>query len=77
MTEETVRNDTGVRPRFLSGLTLKVLIIGLAIRFVLMPLLTYPFDVEHWAIIIQNIESGNGLFGLTGYFYTQIGRAHV
>jgi len=72
MTEETVRNDTGVRPRFLSGLTLKVLIIGLAIRFVLMPLLTYPFDVEHWAIIIQNIESGNGLFGLTGYFYTPV-----
>ncbi|MBR1888534.1 MAG: DUF2029 domain-containing protein, partial [Candidatus Methanomethylophilus sp.] len=55
---------------FSAGLALWILILGLAIRLVLAPLFTYPFDIEHWGVILQNTESGNGLFGLTGYFYT-------
>ena len=55
---------------FSAGLALWILILGLAIRLVFAPLFTYPFDIEHWGVILQNTESGNGLFGLTGYFYT-------
>ena len=58
--------------RFLAGAALIVLVAGLLIRLVLAPLLTYPFDIEHWAVIIQNIDSGNGLYGLSGYFYTPV-----
>ena len=57
---------------FFTGLALSFLIIGLAVRLALAPLLTYPFDIEHWAVILQNTESGNGLFNLTGYFYTPV-----
>ena len=55
---------------FSAGLALWILILGLAIRLVFVPVFTYPFDIEHWGVILQNTESGNGLFGLTGYFYT-------
>jgi Gpi18-like mannosyltransferase len=55
---------------FSAGLALWILILGLAIRLVFAPVFTYPFDIEHWGVILQNTESGNGLFGLTGYFYT-------
>lgn len=57
---------------FFKGAALIILLIGLAVRLILMPLFTYPFDIEHWAVIFQNTESGNGLFGLTGYFYTPV-----
>ncbi|MBQ4412352.1 MAG: DUF2029 domain-containing protein [Candidatus Methanomethylophilus sp.] len=57
---------------FFTGLALLILILGLAARLVLAPLFTYPFDIEHWGVILQNTESGNGLFGLTGYFYTPV-----
>ncbi|MBO5600083.1 MAG: hypothetical protein J5897_03460 [Candidatus Methanomethylophilus sp.] len=55
---------------FSAGLALWILILGLAIRLAFAPVFTYPFDIEHWGVILQNTESGNGLFGLTGYFYT-------
>ena len=48
---------------FFTGLALLILILGLAARLVLAPLFTYPFDIEHWGVILQNTESGNGLFG--------------
>lgn len=57
---------------FLSRTVILVLAIGLAIRLLLAPLLTYPFDIEHWAVVIQNINSGNGLYNLSGYFYTPV-----
>ncbi len=60
------------RTGFLSKTVLAVLIFGLALRFALAPTLTYPFDVEHWAVIIQNIETGNALYELSGYFYTPV-----
>ncbi len=63
--------DTG-KASFFKGYALIVLLIGLIIRFVLAPLFTYPFDVEHWAVVMQNIESGNDLYSLAGYFYTPV-----
>ncbi|MCL1811771.1 MAG: hypothetical protein FWG41_06135 [Methanomassiliicoccaceae archaeon] len=51
-----------------------VLIVAAAllIRFVFMPLLTYDFDIYHWALIISNIDSGNNLYDLDGYYYTPV-----
>lgn len=57
---------------FLSRTVLIILAVGLLIRLALSPILTYPFDIEHWAVIIQNINTGNGLYHLTGYFYTPV-----
>lgn len=62
----------GTPIRFLSGAAALALVLGLAVRFVLCPTLTYPFDVEHWAVILQNIANGNDLYGLSGYFYTPV-----
>lgn len=47
------------------------LIAGLSIRFALLPL-SYEYDIYHWAMILQNINSGNGLYELNGYFYTPV-----
>jgi Gpi18-like mannosyltransferase len=51
-----------------------VLIVAAAllIRLVLMPLLTYDFDIYHWALIASNIDSGNNLYDLDGYYYTPV-----
>ncbi len=49
-----------------------MLLLGLILRFVFMPLLTYDFDIYHWALVIENINSGNDLYGLSGYYYTPI-----
>ena len=50
----------------------KVLIIGLIIRIVLMPLLTYGYDVTHWALTMQHIQAGHGLYGIDGHWYTPV-----
>ena len=47
------------------------LVVGLAIRLAVMPL-TYEYDMYHWAVVVQNINSGNGLYELNGYFYTPV-----
>ncbi len=49
-----------------------VVLAGILIRIVLMPILTYDFDISHWALIIGNMQSGNDLYGLAGYYYTPI-----
>ncbi len=48
------------------------LVMGLIIRFVCAPLLTYDYDMYHWGVIMQNIDSGNELYQMTGYFYTPV-----
>lgn len=48
------------------------LILGLVIRLVLYPLLEVGFDSDCWAMIIRNIQSGNGLYELEGYYYTPV-----
>jgi hypothetical protein len=46
------------------------LIIGVVARIILGIFMTHIYDMYHWAVVIQNINSGNGLYELTGYFYT-------
>jgi hypothetical protein len=60
----------GKQRGFLSRAVLLILVIGLAIRFILLPLLTYPYDIWHWALVMQNSESGSGLFDISAYYYT-------
>ncbi|MCL2786367.1 MAG: glycosyltransferase 87 family protein [Methanomassiliicoccaceae archaeon] len=57
---------------FLKRPVAMILIAGLVIRLVLMPLLTYGYDVSHWALTIQHIQAGEGLYGLSGYWYTPV-----
>jgi uncharacterized membrane protein YhdT len=47
-----------------------IIIIGVAARLIIGFFMTYVFDIYHWGVVIQNINSGNGLYELTGYFYT-------
>ncbi|MCL2607749.1 MAG: glycosyltransferase 87 family protein [Methanomassiliicoccaceae archaeon] len=49
-----------------------ILIIGLAIRFVIMPTLSLNYDVSYWALVIQHIQAGAGLYEITGYWYTPV-----
>ena len=49
-----------------------VVAVGFAIRIPAGMALNYGYDVHHWAIIMANASSGNGLYGLTGYFYTPV-----
>ena len=49
-----------------------VLAVGLAVRYVLAVLFTYPTDINYWMIVCQNIASGESLYSLPGYYYTPI-----
>lgn len=49
-----------------------VMVLGLAIRLIIMPILTHNYDVTYWALIIRNIQTGNGLYEITGYYYTPV-----
>ena len=48
-----------------------LLIIGVLIRLVVMAS-SMVYDLDYWAVVIRNIEAGNGL-----YEAEEIGRAHV
>ena len=68
-TERILRNtDRGSVILFLAV----VIAIGFAVRLPAGLVLNYGYDVHHWAIIMANASSGNGLYGLTGYFYTPV-----
>ncbi len=49
-----------------------LLLIGLLIRVVISPFITYDYDVYAWALILSNVNSGNGLYELTGLYYTPV-----
>ncbi|MDR3206028.1 MAG: glycosyltransferase 87 family protein [Candidatus Methanoplasma sp.] len=55
--------------RFLKNPIVSILVVGLAVRLALGFVATYGYDVYSWALIIENFESGNGLYGLVGYNY--------
>jgi hypothetical protein len=57
---------------FLKNPVFIIIAIGLAIRLACAPIFAYGFDIYHWGVIMQNINSGNGLYELTGYFYTPV-----
>ena len=46
--------------------------IGLIIRLILSPTLTFNIDVGYWTDVIGVFENGFGLYGTTGYYYTPI-----
>ena len=71
MEDGTVCRKEGFLSKFGKPLLL-VLIIGTAVRLIMAPLLTYEYDAYHWGVIMQNINSGNGLYELTGYFYLPV-----
>lgn len=50
---------------------LTIAIIGIIIRLLMMPI-TLVYDSNYWAIVIRNIETGNGLYELEGYYYTPV-----
>ena len=49
-----------------------MLIIGIIVRLVVGFFMTYVFDMQHWGVVVQNINSGSGLYEITGYFYTPV-----
>ena len=49
-----------------------IAVVGLVIRACLIPFFTYTYDVYHWALTISNLRSGEGLYGLSGYYYTPV-----
>jgi len=51
---------------------LVIAIVGIVIRACLIPLFTYSYDIYHWAVTISNLRSGEGLYGLPGYYYTPV-----
>lgn len=51
---------------------LSLCVIALALRLLLAPFFTYDFDVYHWGIILENFQSGNGLYQVAGYYYTPV-----
>ena len=58
--------------RFLCKGIVLVIIIGIAIRLALGYLMSYNYDIYHWALTISNFEAGNGLYDTAGYYYTPV-----
>lgn len=56
----------GIRHPFLT-----VLLVGILAR-ALIGSLAIVYDADYWVTVIRNIESGNGLYGLEGYYYTPV-----
>ncbi len=48
-----------------------IIVIGVIIRLLMMPV-TLVYDSNYWAIVIRNMETGNGLYKLEGYYYTPV-----
>lgn len=73
MTEDSITStikDWSITRGFLKHPLVYLALLGLIIRIVLGLLLTYNFDVSHWATVMENIRSGNGLYELDGYYYS-------
>ena len=66
------KDDLARSVPFLCKAVVIILIIGIVTRIFLGSFLTFVYDMYHWGVVIQNINSGNGLYGLTGYFYTPV-----
>ncbi len=50
---------------------LYIILLGLLIRFSISSL-QLVYDNNFWALVIRNIEAGEGLYGVRGYFYTPV-----
>lgn len=49
-----------------------LLVLGLSIRFILMPLLTFELDMGFWVRISGLLDAGFTLYDTVGYYYTPI-----
>lgn len=49
-----------------------ILVVGLIVRAVISPIFTFSYDSMYWGVILGNIQSGEGLYGLPGYYYTPV-----
>jgi len=49
-----------------------IAVAGILIRLLVSPFLTVGYDSDFWATIIRNLNSGQGLYGLEGYYYTPV-----
>lgn len=58
--------------RFLTKGIVLVIIIGVAIRLILGYTLEFTNDVTAWTITITNIDSGNGLYSVAGFYYPPV-----
>jgi len=58
--------------RFLTRWVAVAIVIGIILRFAVGFVFTYNYDVYHWALTISNIEAGNGLYDVAGYYYTPV-----
>lgn len=45
--------------------------VGILIRLLFIPF-SLEYDTNFWAVVIRNIESGNGLYQMEGYYYTPV-----
>ena len=45
---------------------------GIAVRLLIFPFAEVGYDADCWAVIIRNLESGQGLYRLEGYYYTPV-----
>lgn len=50
---------------------LTIIVIGLILRLIL-SVFTVIYDSEYWSLVIRNIKMGEGLYGVTGYYYTPV-----
>ena len=50
---------------------LLIIVAGIVIRLVLMSA-SMVYDLDYWAVVIRNIESGEGLYDAEGYYYTPV-----
>lgn len=48
-----------------------VALIGIVIHLLMMSV-SFVYDSNYWAVVTRNIESGEGLYGLEGYYYTPV-----
>lgn len=49
-----------------------IITVSLIIRSILSLFFTYSYDVTFWGTVFENIQTGNGLYDLPGYYYTPI-----
>ena len=48
-----------------------MVLIGLSVRLIA-SMFQIVFDNDYWALVIRNIEAGEGLYGVVGYYYTPV-----
>ena len=58
--------------RSLPKAVLLVATVSLVVHMILTAAFSHTFDSEYWLLIMQNIETGNGLYDINGYYYTPI-----